>query len=172
MNIKQTMLGVLAPGIFLLLSGCASLHSQKYPEIIPAFVYVTIVGTNGKSVTIQAKVDTGATRSAAANHLVVSLDLEEVQGAKVYVKGGNGGDLRNRYYARIMYCGKVMDTIISSGDRRHLQYDMIIGREDLEGFLIDPSEPVKPDGGEFWFKTTELEENSELNLSLSCGKKN
>ena len=171
MNIKQMWLGILTPSLLILFAGCATQHVNHGP-IIPAFVYIAVVGTNEKTVIIQAKVDTGATRSALSESLVKTLGLKKVPGSKISVSGANGTDLRNRYYARIMYCGKVMNTIVSEADRRHLQYDMVIGREDLSGFLVNPSEPVDPDGGEFWFDTTLLEENPELNRALSCHKEN
>jgi hypothetical protein len=45
--------------------------------------------------------------------------------------------------ARFKLKGAVLNSHVNLINREHLRYDMIVGRRDLEGFLIKPQETLR-----------------------------
>lgn len=97
---------------------------------------VTLYGPKGKK-TVNAKIDTGAYTSSIDEALVGDLGFEPFH-TKKRVRSGIGFEERDAVKVAFRINNKVINTIASYTDRTHMRYDMIIGRRDLKGFLVDP----------------------------------
>ena len=108
---------------------------------------VLLRGKN-KTKQIQAKLDTGAFRSSIDRNIMQDLGLEHGSN-HVEVKSASGRGIRPTAHLTFDLAGRTIKTIVSIADRKHLKYPMIIGRNDLGGFVVKPilSEEKKiPDG--------------------------
>lgn len=91
----------------------------------------------GQTKVCQAKLDTGAFRTSIDRNLAEELSLP-VMSKKVYVKSASGQRYRPTVKISFTLAGKRINTIASVVDRSFLRFPVIIGRRDLEGFLIKP----------------------------------
>lgn len=107
------------------------------PKILTVIQPVTITNNN-KMLEIKAKLDTGAFRTSIDEKLADSIDLT-VSKEKIFVKSASGQAYRYTVPLSFTLAGKKIKTIATIVDRSHLQYPMIVGRQDLKGFLIKPS---------------------------------
>ncbi len=98
---------------------------------------VTLFGQNGKKV-VQAKIDTGAWRTALDHELVRELGLDPHH-QKVRIRSGSGEQERHTVRLTMRLRNKEIETVASYNDRRHMRFPLIIGRRDLKGFLVDPT---------------------------------
>ena len=98
---------------------------------------VVFIGKKGKKVKVLAKVDTGAYRTAICQTLAEKLDLGKPIEKKI-VKSALGKEERNIYQAEMILAGRRVETKLYVADRRNLKYDAIIGRLDMEGYLVEP----------------------------------
>lgn len=106
-------------------------------NILTVIQHITILqGTTSKK--IKAKLDTGAQRSSIDKKLVEELGLEYAP-HKIKVKSATGKKPRKVVYVTFQLAGKKIHTTASVADRSKLEYPMIIGRQDLDGFLIKPA---------------------------------
>lgn len=97
---------------------------------------VTLYGPKGKK-KVNAKIDTGAYTSSIDESLVEQLGFEPYH-KKKRVRSGIGFEVRDAVRITLRIHNKDINTIASCTDRTHMRYDMIIGRRDLKGFLVDP----------------------------------
>ncbi|HIH04784.1 TPA: hypothetical protein HA281_05005 [Candidatus Woesearchaeota archaeon] len=99
---------------------------------------VEVRNSRGKK-TVEAKIDTGATKSSMDMDLARKLHLGPVIKSKM-VKSAHGNMLRPVVEATIILAGKTITEEFTLADRKHLKYAMLIGQNVLKnGFLIDPS---------------------------------
>jgi alpha-L-glutamate ligase-like protein len=98
---------------------------------------VMIVGPKKKK-TVQAKVDTGAFRTAVDRALVDDLELEQ-DDEMVEIRTSRGLEPRKTVRLTLRLRGSNIDTKATYTDRSDLKFPVIIGRRDLKGFLVDPS---------------------------------
>lgn len=99
---------------------------------------VTLIGENKKRKTVYAKIDTGAFRTAIDASLVKELELTEADDV-VTVRAAVGKQERKTVNLNLKLRGKSISTIATYLDRKHMRFPVIIGRRDLEGFLVDPT---------------------------------
>lgn len=114
--------------------------------IINASEEIYIRAGHGKRVHAVAKIDTGARSTALDSTLAHSLGLVPKDGANRYKTQTSslGRERRPVIEVTIWLGGKRIDTIATVSDRKHLSFPVIIGRRDLEGFLVKPKvDPVK-----------------------------
>lgn len=134
MNIQTPKRGVeLAKNLF------AEAFSEKVttiPEVLPAS-YPVVIRQDGIIKEIKAKLDTGAYRSSIDEGLASELNLIP-DSKKVYVQSASGKAYRPTAKLSFTLAGKKITTTVSIVDRSHLAFPMIIGRIDLQGFLIKP----------------------------------
>lgn len=97
---------------------------------------IVIHGPNKKK-TVRAKIDTGAYRTSIDVDLVHELGLD-THDKLVHVRSGSGRQKRKTVKVAYKMRGKTIKTIASYTERSHLRFPIIIGRRDLEGFLVDP----------------------------------
>ena len=98
----------------------------------------TVIIKNGeKSVELKAKVDTGADRTSIDKSLVKDLGLEILEETKK-VKSAHGNSTRAVVEAVIQFGEKKFKTLFTLADRSHMRYKVLLGQNQLKGFLIDP----------------------------------
>jgi len=98
---------------------------------------VTIYGPKAKKV-VTAKIDTGAYSTSIDDALVEELGLSEYPRQKLVRTGFGVEEVRDRVDILFRLHGKDIQTDASHTDRAHMRFQMIIGRRDIKGFLVDP----------------------------------
>jgi alpha-L-glutamate ligase-like protein len=112
-------------------------------NVVHVMENITIYGPKGKK-TITAKLDTGAYSTSIDKDLVEELGLKKHYKQKL-VRSGMGHEVRERVEVLFRLHGKDIQTDASYTDRSHLRFPVIIGRRDLEGFLLNPVPKKKID---------------------------
>lgn len=85
-----------------------------------------------------AKIDTGAFRTSIDGDLVKRLGLDYLSD-KIYIRSATGKQARRAVRVAFVLGGNKIKTVASVTNRKHLNYPVIIGRNDLKGFVIDPT---------------------------------
>lgn len=99
---------------------------------------VTIYGPQKRKV-VRAKIDTGAYRTSLDADLVHELGLD-THDKLIHVRAGSGKQRRKTARIRFKLRDREIQTIASYTERSHMRFPMIVGRKDLKGFLVDPSQ--------------------------------
>ena len=109
-------------------------------KIMVGLVEKVNIKANGKKAkTVDAKIDTGATKSSIDINLANKLGLGPIIKSKV-IKSAHGSKLRPIIEADIEIAGTSLHSEFTLADRSHLKYIMLIRQDILKkGFLIDPS---------------------------------
>lgn len=99
---------------------------------------VNVYGPNGQK-TVTARIDTGAARNSIDDKLAKKLGIKKVIKHKV-VKSAHGVKKRPIVKADLKIANKKLkDMTFTLADRKHMKYDVLIGRNTLkEGFIVDP----------------------------------
>jgi len=107
-------------------------------KIIKSVEKITIIGTRYKK-EVKARIDTGATHSSIDENLAKAIGFNEIAGATI-IRNAQGEI--SRYVVKFSFILKntKIKTSFSLANRQKLNYLVLIGREDLKGFLIDPEE--------------------------------
>ncbi len=111
-------------------------HVGDTQRILNVIETVTVYGPKGRRV-IQAKIDTGAYRTAIDSSLAEALGIEPGSDT-VFIQSGSGTQTRPIVEFKLRIRDTLVNTVASYNDRSHLRFPMIIGRRDLGGFLVDP----------------------------------
>ena len=112
---------------------------KKNKTIVGLTEEVQLFSTNGKSKTLIAKVDTGASRSSLDINLASELNLGPIIKSKM-IKSAHGNRLRPIIEAELKIAGKKIKSEFTLADRTHMKYGMLIGVNILKyDFLVDPS---------------------------------
>ncbi len=107
-------------------------------KVIGIFESVKIVSSQGKTIELIAKIDTGAYRTSLDRAIAEKLKLKKSpRPAKKFVSS-LGKEEREFVGVEFNLAGQPIKTEASVTDRLLLRYDMIVGRRDLKNFLIDP----------------------------------
>jgi len=100
---------------------------------------VQITDGSGQQHSVMAKIDTGAYRSAIDSTLAAKLNVHtKIIDHKKY-RAGLGRQERPIIELTITLRDHTLNTQVSLIDRSHMKYDVLIGRRDLKGFLVDPT---------------------------------
>lgn len=115
---------------------------QEGVKILRPIERVKIYSNKGKSVVVDARIDTGAVRSSLDKKLAEDLGLLEEKNIlwkKRYAYRSAGGrQSRPVIGLRISVGGHKINTSASVADRSKLTTPLLIGRNDLQGFFISP----------------------------------
>lgn len=106
-------------------------------SILSVIEKITIYGSKKKR-TVRAKIDTGAYRTSIDSDLVEDLGLDPHK-TFIKVRSGSGRQKRRTVKVKFKMKGKEINTIATYTPRDHLRFPMIIGRKDMDGFLVDPN---------------------------------
>lgn len=101
---------------------------------------VKIRSADKERIVVRAKIDTGAWRTSVDRNLARELGLlrpDNILWTKTF-KSGLGKEEREVINLTFYLAGRRIKTIANVAERRHLRAPMIIGRRDLEGFLVKP----------------------------------
>ncbi len=99
---------------------------------------VVVVDEQGENHTILSKVDTGAYRTTIDEKLARKLNLHQTILKHKGVRGALGRERRPIVSLTMSIRGHKIKTEAFLADRSYMNYDMILGRRDLKGFLIHP----------------------------------
>lgn len=100
---------------------------------------ITVFAATGEAHPVLAKIDTGAWRTTLDSALAEQWKLHHPIIDQSHVRGALGHDTRPIVEIALKLHGRLIKTNASLADRGMMKYDMIIGRRDLKGFLVDPS---------------------------------
>jgi alpha-L-glutamate ligase-like protein len=121
---------------------------EERSNVVGVFDKVILIGTKGKKV-VRAKIDTGAYRTSVDRELVeqIGIPFSDTK-PEIKVRSGTSDGVVSRQGIDITLRlrGKTIHTIGSVSERQHLRFPVIIGRKDLDGFLVDPG---------FWVRNLE-----------------
>ncbi|MFP4119339.1 MAG: RimK/LysX family protein [Candidatus Woesearchaeota archaeon] len=88
---------------------------------------------------VDARIDTGATKSSIDASLVDELKIGPVVGERI-IRNAHGSERRKMVRVKIRIAGKTITAKFTIANRSRLRYPMLIGRNVLrKGFLIDPN---------------------------------
>jgi len=151
------VLGVAAPLAVLaaILTGASSAHAETgTPDGLSTLgrkelVRVIAPGT-GKSAEEFARIDTGAARSSIDTALARDLGLDLDGAEKIEVKSSLGREERPVVRVTLQIDGRSIPTRVTVNDRSNLSSGILVGRHDLDGFVVDPSRThlTRPGPGE------------------------
>ncbi|MBI4332856.1 MAG: retroviral-like aspartic protease [Chloroflexi bacterium] len=122
-----------------LAAGATAATPQVAPAVIGARESIRLLSDRGNR-EIVARIDTGASGSSIDKDLARSLGLVPQRSETRTVRNAMG--VRERQVVKFKYVmgGREISTTATIADRSKLSTPMIIGRADLTGFLIDPSQ--------------------------------
>lgn len=99
---------------------------------------IVITDTEGNPHPVHAKIDTGAWRTAIDENLAKKLGIDKPVIEHQSVRGALGRQTRPIISLTMSIKGHPVKTHAYLIDRSHMNFDIIIGRRDLKGFLVDP----------------------------------
>lgn len=115
------------------------MNEELNDRIIIGMIEEIDVKNEGVSERLQARIDTGATKSSIDYKLASTLKLGPVIESRL-VKSAHGNKLRPVIEATIVMRGKEVKEKFTLADREHMKYQVLIGQNILKkGFLIDPN---------------------------------
>ncbi len=109
------------------------------PIILGIQEVITVMDAEGHPHSVEAKVDTGAYRTTIDQTLAEQYNLHKTVIEYKNVRGALGRQTRPVVDMTIKVHGRTIKTQAFIVDRSHMNFDMIIGRRDLKGFLVDPT---------------------------------
>ncbi len=92
-----------------------------------------------KEVRAAAKIDTGASRSSIDTDLARQLGIDIENAEKVTIRSALGRERRPIVDITIRLAGKAIQTQATVSDRENLSSPVLIGKNDMGGFLVDPT---------------------------------
>lgn len=100
---------------------------------------VAIYDSEGNPHWVKAKIDTGAYRTALDRELAQKFSIDRPIVDYKPVRAALGAETRPVVNLTFDLSGRPVRTQVFLSDRTAMRYDMIIGRRDIRGFLVDPS---------------------------------
>jgi len=91
----------------------------------------------GRSAEEFARIDTGAARSSIDTDLAEKLGLDLKNAEKIEVKSSLGQEERPIVWVTLQIDGRSIPTRVTVNDRSHLSSAILVGRHDLDGFVVD-----------------------------------
>ncbi len=136
-------------GVFLgktIFSSSISDKIKPKRTILDAVETIKVVNSAGKKQEIRARIDTGAKSSSIDRQLAENLGIyhsnliTKIKG----VRSAHGHSKREYVSLKFFLAGKPIYTSVSIADRSYLKYPLLIGRKDIQGFVVKPFVPKTP----------------------------
>ncbi len=105
--------------------------------MIIGYVEPVLLLGNRRRKKVIARIDTGAFRSSVDITIASELRLKRV--GKKRVRSALAHEERPVVNISFYLAGKKIETQATVARRSHMTYSMLVGRRDLEGFLVEPS---------------------------------
>ncbi len=105
--------------------------------VISAKEAIEVIAPDGSRRRVFARIDTGAGLSSVDSDLAKKLSLETTK-ESVGVKSSLGKEKRDLVNLNFSLAGEKVETQATITDRSNLKFPVIIGRKDLDPFIIDP----------------------------------
>lgn len=104
---------------------------------------VTVIGKNS-SRDLVARIDTGASKCSIDKNLAKQLGIDHPVVGYTVIKSAHGVSRRPIIKASIRIEGRRLKVRFTLADRKHLKYDMLIGRNVIKKkFIIHPEREIK-----------------------------
>lgn len=113
-------------------------RAEEGVKTVGVWEIIKVVSASGAKVEVKAKLDTGAWKTSIDKDLAEKLGLSKTSNVlwtKVY-KSSLGKERRKVVNLTFYLAGRKIKTIANVASRSHLRTPIIIGRRDLEGFLV------------------------------------
>jgi len=104
--------------------------------VIGAEEEIEIISPSGKRSRVLARVDTGAGLTSIDRDLGQKLELTEID-KDVGIRSALGKERRSMTEINFTLAGEKISTKATVTDRKNMKYPVIIGRRDLQSFLVD-----------------------------------
>lgn len=100
-----------------------------------------LVGKGGSSETVRvlAKLDTGAAYSSIDTGIAKELGIDLASAPRIRVESALGRESRPLVEVKIQVAGRTLHTLATVNSRKNREEKMLLGRRDLQGFLLDVS---------------------------------
>ncbi len=92
---------------------------------------------SAQKIEILAKVDTGATYSSIDTKIAKDLGIDLKHAKRIKIESSLGRELRPLVAVRLQVAGGTLDTLVTVNSRKYREEKMLVGRRDVQGFLID-----------------------------------
>lgn len=138
------ILFILAAFLPVLLNIQNSLQTKKN---IGQLETIRLIIPNG-TVEVDAKIDTGADLSSIDKNFAMSLGIDVASLREITIISARGREKRDVTQITFALAGKTITTIATVADRSQLSTKMLIGKDDLSGFVIDPMAEFLTNPGE------------------------
>jgi len=137
--VKSRVVTALSLSTWLWLS---STSAAECPEKIILKTVEPVVFLDGKpQLQIPARIDTGATLSSLDTALARQLGLDQQPIREITVYNAHGSSRRKVVRLKFLLRGQVREAEFTLIARKELPHQILLGRQSLKGFLVDPSEP-------------------------------
>lgn len=113
-------------------------QSEQEKQIIGSKETIKIITPDGKREVV-AKIDTGADSSSIDEKLAKDLGMEIDESEQRVIVSIRGRQIRDTVNMSFVLGGSTISTRASVADRSRLGTDVLIGRNSLQGFIVDPS---------------------------------
>lgn len=112
-------------------------------KTIDVWETVKVVNSNDEKADILAKIDTGAWRTSIDKQTAINFGLLQKSNIlwEKTVKSSMGKEVRPIIALKFYLAGRRIKTVASIANREGLKSKLIIGRQDLGGFLVNPIVP-------------------------------
>src|SRR5215213_1105977 len=142
-GLVAALLGVAAVFAALILgasSAAAAGTGPDGPSTVGRKELVRVVAPHaGKSHEAFARIDTGAARSSIDTELAKELGLDLANAEKLTVTSSLGTETRPVVRVTLQIDGRSIPTRVTVNDRSDLTSPILVGRHDLDGFVVDVS---------------------------------
>ncbi|MBI2830600.1 MAG: hypothetical protein HYX81_05525 [Chloroflexi bacterium] len=123
--------------------------STQEPPIIGGLEKIRLLTPKGEEVEVAAKIDTGADYSSIDEAFARSLGFVPDASRRIVLNTEIGRQERSTLQLSFLLAGRRITSLATVADRSAFSTPMIIGRQDLQGFLVDISrefqtQPVVP----------------------------
>lgn len=108
-------------------------------KIIGIYEKVKIIYGENQEYSLVAKIDSGAYRSAICQTLIDKLNINQGSGRIKTVRSSVGQEERPIVPLKFILDNQLIESEVFIADRSQMKFDIIIGRRDLQLFLIDPT---------------------------------